>query len=400
MMQPLPSELANPIHHLTSDQFKTDSELLEQQVICRTAQLHQALESLQLEILKRQQVEAALQQSESQFRLFLEHIADALFLIAPNGQIVDVNQRACHILGYTRRELLALSMPDIDTDLTLAQIILQQERLAQGVPVTLERVYRRKDKTVFPIEARSCLLDWKGQRLEVALVRDISDRQRSERAMQRLAEIGELAAMIVHEVRNPLTTILLGLNTFRKLKLPESIEVRLTLALEEGERLKRLLNEVLLFAKSQFVHSCELELHAVIREVLVIIHQPTQIELLSTLSAVWIQGDRDKLKQVFLNLLINACEATREGEAIHCQIHIDSEHHQVCIRIHNSGTPIPPHVLPHITQPFFTTKDNGTGLGLAIAKRIIEAHHGQLMIHSSMEGTTVSVQLPMTRWKA
>ncbi len=105
---------------------------------------------------------------------------------------------------------------------------------------------------------------------------------------------------------------------------------------------------------------------------------------------VTIQGDADKLKQVLINLVSNACEAIEPGNAVTCYLEPESD--QVCLKIHNGGKPIPSDVLPKLTKPFFTTKSTGTGLGLAIVKRIVEAHGGSFTIESAVEtGTIVSV---------
>ena len=101
----------------------------------------------------------------------------------------------------------------------------------------------------------------------LALARDISDRIASEAAQARLAEIGELAAMIVHEVRSPLNTVLLGLNSFRDLDLPERAQTRLDLALEESERLQKLLNEILLYLREPALTLAPIEINALVQDV-------------------------------------------------------------------------------------------------------------------------------------
>ncbi|MEL7520517.1 MAG: ATP-binding protein, partial [Cyanobacteria bacterium J06553_1] len=108
-----------------------------------------------------------------------------------------------------------------------------------------------------------------------------------------------------------------------------------------------------------------------------------------------VMGDRDKLKQVFINLVTNACEAIPPAETVTWTLTLTQEQ-QIEIKIHNGGDPIPPDVLPKLTQPFVSTKSNGNGLGLAITKRIIEAHGGHLKIQSTPEeGTTVTARLPL-----
>lgn len=166
-----------------------------------------------------------------------------------------------------------------------------------------------------------------------------------------------------------------------------------------GQRLQRLLNQILLYAKPHNLDLVALELHEPLTEML------TALEEMPSASdkklifhpdshPIKVLADRDKLKQVIINLVTNAFEAVEPGEAIALSIQADSAN-QVCIQVHNGGNPIPPDVLPKLTKPFVTTKSSGTGLGLAIVKRIVEAHGGELSIESSATaGTTITVKLP------
>lgn len=208
---------------------------------------------------------------------------------------------------------------------------------------------------------------------------------------ERLAAIGEFAATIVHEIRNPLTTIDMGLNHFKRLELPESSQARLSFALDELDRLKRLLSEILLYAKPHILQFAEVEVNRLSREIFEG-NEVRFVEFYSTHPTVKVLGDQDKLKQVLINLFRNACEASPREAVVVWKIERQTEF--ILIHIRNSGDPIPPDILPKLTQPFFSTKPEGTGLGLAIVKRIVEAHGGELTITSSAEfGTTVTVKL-------
>lgn len=374
---------------------------LEQQIEQRTAELRQANEQLQAEIKERKQIEEELRQSEIRFRLLVENAADAFLLIDPaNGHILDANQRACENLGYSYEELLQLSTPDFDVRFTADELLAFRQQLVNGVPATLESIHRRKDGTTFPVEANVCLFESGGRSLELALVRDITERKQAEKVMSRLAEIGELAAMIVHEVRNPLTTVLMGLTALREVELPEKTQLRLALALEDAERLQRLLNEILLYTRQQNLQCSELDLNALLPEFLEPMRSSPaalgrHIEFTTALPSARVWGDRDKLKQVVVNLIKNACEAVEDGAVITCRIESDKPG-QVCIAVHNLGDPIPLELLAKLGTPFCTTKPDGNGLGLAIVRRIVEAQGGELIIQSEPElGTTVRVQLPL-----
>jgi PAS domain S-box-containing protein len=515
----------------TQSQLMTINNQLEQRVEQRTAELLKLNAQLQAEITERKAAEEALRQSEERFRALFEHAGDGLFVFDANGHVVDANQRACETLGYTRDELLNLSIPDIRSKCTDEELADIKAQLASRKPITLENFHRRKDGTMFPIEARVRLFEWGGQLLEIALVRDVTQRKQAEealrrseeqlrqiaenmkqilwlyskneepiyispafeqiwgqscdrwyrlgskvwddaihpddrarvltaikqaadgnfdeeyriirpdssvriihdqafpirddqgqiyriagiaedvteqrraqqemlKAVERLAEVGELAAMIVHEVRNPLTTVMMGLNSFKRMELSDAAQERLDLALEEAERLRSLLNEILLYAKPQTHQHAELELNTFCLELLDTIHTlpaalSRQIRFISAPSPIKVLADRDKLKQVFINLVGNACEAIAQGATVTWRVNAPADQH-VCIQVHNGGDPIPPDILPKLTKPFFTTKPTGTGLGLAIVKRIIDAHQGELAIASSaQQGTIFTVKLPI-----
>ncbi|HHP7230824.1 MAG TPA: PAS domain-containing sensor histidine kinase [Xenococcaceae cyanobacterium] len=229
-----------------------------------------------------------------------------------------------------------------------------------------------------------------------------------EQRLAYLADIGEKIVEIAHEARSPLTTILLGLNHCQKLNLSEADKKRIALAQEEAERLKHLLDNLLSESKSPpptgaLLQTRSLELNLLIKDTLTLIDQfprmqSKKINFVSYVPTVWIKGDRNKLKQIFINLIINACEAIEPGEEILWEIVPLASKDRVDIQIHNGGQPISPQLMPNLVTPWVTTKPEGTGLGLVIAKQLVEAHGGELTINSSNNrGTTVKINLPLLK---
>ncbi|MEL6460431.1 MAG: ATP-binding protein [Cyanobacteria bacterium J06621_15] len=218
---------------------------------------------------------------------------------------------------------------------------------------------------------------------------------------ERLAAIGEFAASIVHEIRNPFCTIKLVLEYFNKIDLSDKIKKRLCLAVDEAKRLEKLLEEILLYAKPHILDISLIDINQCIEQLLNIQLDLPQfinkhIEFSPAVIKPTIQGDEDKIKQVFINIFQNACEAIPPGEEVKLEVDSNLEKEEVSIQVSNGGEPIPPDILPLLTQPFFSTKSSGTGLGLAITKRIVEAHNGKFMIESNTEqGTSVTVKLPL-----
>ncbi|WP_299406129.1 PAS domain S-box protein [Acaryochloris sp. IP29b_bin.148] len=352
------------------------------------------------DITERKEAEIALEASEERFRTLVDQAVDAIYVVNEQGQFVDVNQQACANLGYTRDELLQCRVPDIQKSLSDDDFTQLWQRLLPKDPLTFIGTHQRKDGSQFPVEVRLGIFEAGEEPLLLALARDITERQQAEKDRERLAEIGELAAMIVHEVRNPLTTVLMGLGSFQRMDLPERAQLRLQLALDESERLQRLLNEILLFAKQHKLNTTTIELNQFFADLLPTLQEMPSaenrpIQLTPASESAWVAADIDKLKQVFINLVSNACEAVSQGEPITWHVQLTPLHNQVTIAVNNGGDPIPAEVLPQLTKPFFTTKSSGNGLGLAITKRIVEAHNGELQIQSTAAaGTTVTVSFP------
>ncbi len=379
---------------------------LEQRVEQRTAELQQANLSLQAEIVERQQTETALRQSEERLRQIAENMRQVLWMYTANGEPIYINpafetiwQRPC-AAWYADADRLWSSIHPDDRQRV-------QQGFAQAQDGKYEEEYRiiRPDGSVRLIRDQAFpIRDGWGQIYRIAgIAEDITERTQAQqertKAMAALAEVGELAAMIVHEVRNPLTTVLMGLNALQRVELPDLVRERLDLALEEADRIRNLLREILVYAKPQTLQPTLLDLTELIEEWLPFIRtMPStlsrRVELSIVPIPILLMGDRDKLKQVLINLIDNACEAVGEGDTVRWTVECRGD--RVQIQVQNGGVAIPPENLAKLTKPFFTTKPTGTGLGLAIVKRIVEAHGGELQIESTpTTGTLVRVMLPL-----
>lgn len=241
------------------------------------------------------------------------------------------------------------------------------------------------------------------QALEAEVAKRTAQLQQAQAKLvekEKLAAIGQFASMIVHEIRNPTTTILMGLTSLQKLTLDRRNRMRLNLAVEEGARLKKLLQEILLYAKPQVLQSETIELNQLLADMSFSLQKmpeasQRQFQLVLDNSQYIIQGDRDKLKQVIINLVKNAFEAIEAGETVTCYLSLAKPAH-CCVSVINQGTSIPPEILPKLAEPFVSHKPGGTGLGLAIVKQIITSHGGSLSIESDRSrGTKISFTLPL-----
>jgi PAS domain S-box-containing protein len=352
--------------------------------------------------IERQQVEESLRVSQDKFSKAFRASPCAISLSTlSDGRYIEVNESCLQLLGYSKNEMLGSSAVELGIWANPEDREALKERIQeQGRVANLEVELCRKTGGIFPGLISAEIIQLDDTPCLLAITTDLSLIKEANKALERLAEIGELASMIVHELRNPLTTLLMGLNSFKRLNLPERYQTYLELSLDEGERLKRLLNQILLYSKPQNLNWIPVALHSFL---------PTLLDSLRNMPAAHgkhlkyeisslpaqIEADVDKLTQVVINLVTNAFEAIDEHDSVFLSVRPASANY-ACIEVHNGGDPIPADILPKLTKPFVSTKPNGTGLGLAIVKQILVAHGGELKIESTpATGTTISAWFPM-----
>jgi signal transduction histidine kinase len=217
---------------------------------------------------------------------------------------------------------------------------------------------------------------------------------------ERLAAIGEMAANVAHELKNPLITI--GGFAGRLLKnLPaESREHGYAdTIVKEVSRLEVMLTDILAFSRKPTICYSACELGEILRECInscATTLEDHNITLSANLATgQWpLLGDAYQLKQVFLNLILNACEAMPNGGRITVHVEVTSSG-TVQITISDTGGGIPADMLPQIFNPFFTTKRHGTGLGLSIVNRILLNHNGSIKAVNTDSGALFTVTLPL-----
>ncbi|MEO0374502.1 MAG: HAMP domain-containing sensor histidine kinase [Cyanobacteria bacterium P01_A01_bin.17] len=214
---------------------------------------------------------------------------------------------------------------------------------------------------------------------------------------QRLADLGAFSAMMVHELRNPLTTLMMALEHFQSLELQPSSQERLDLAVSEVDRLRELLNSILNYSKYQSLNRQRLELNDFVQTVLDEwdVTPAAAARKLSFTRAgenLTVLIDPAKFKQVLINLVRNAVEATQPGESICCTVFKTDA--RAYIQIQNPAPLIPQSEIEKLANPFFSTKQSGTGLGLAIVKQLVEAHQGDFVVESDVQnGVCVCIGL-------
>ena len=220
------------------------------------------------------------------------------------------------------------------------------------------------------------------------------------RRAEKLSTLGEMAAVLAHEIRNPLGSIRGTAEILRDDYQPGDPKYEfIDIQIRETERLNRVVEDFLRMSRPQSIEPIPCLIQAELETVIMLVtnearQRKVTLEFTPPQFEATVAGDGEKLRQAFLNILINALQATPSGGSVSIALHkADSE---IEISFRDSGSGISCENTKRIFEPFFTTKPDGTGLGLAITKKIIEGHGGTLHIESEKgEGTTVMVVLPI-----
>ncbi len=217
----------------------------------------------------------------------------------------------------------------------------------------------------------------------------------------KLAALGELVANIAHEINNPLTSVLGYAALLRERELPEAVAADLAIIEKEGLRAKKIVRDLLDFARQRELKLEEVDLRTVVREMVELLRRQAEVNNVRIVerypeSPASVLADSGQLKQVFLNLLANALDAMPLGGTLTMTMARTPEGWMEAA-VSDTGVGIVPEHAPRIFDPFFTTKPEvkGTGLGLSVSLGIVQNHGGQLTVESEPgRGATFIVRLP------
>ena len=353
------------------------------------------------------------------FRALIDRSNDAVEVIDPeSARFLDVNLKSCLDLGYTREELLSMRLFDTDPDRDPASWADFVAKMQQTPFMILERIHRRKDGTLFPVEVNVTRVQLDRDYI-VAVVRDITDRKQLEeqlRQAQKMESIGQLAGGVAHDFNNILTVIQMhaSLMLCNRDIPPELAESTREIALA-AERASGLTRQLLAFGRRQILQSRNLNLNDIVREIAKmlerIVGEDIQVRIDPDPELPPVCADPGMMEQILLNLAVNSRDAMPEGGELRmatCFQMVDKEYAKlhpearegrfVRLTVRDSGCGIPDATLEHIFEPFFTTKEvgKGTGLGLATVYGIVKQHNGWIQVESAVgRGTAFHIFLPV-----
>jgi two-component system sensor kinase FixL len=350
---------------------------------------------------------ADLRDSEERLRSVLETAVDAIIVADARGLIESFNPAAERMFGYSAAEVvgrnLSILMPEPDSsrhDSYISRYLDTGERHIIGIGRDV--VAKRRDGTPLPVRLSVSESVIRGERRFTGIVHDLTDRVRLEEQLREqasLARIGEMAAVLAHEVKNPLAAVRGAIQVIGA-RLPaggrEAAIVSEVLA--RLDALNGLMTDLLTFARPPQPRFAPVAPVPLLEETAHLLSQDPALAGVSvaiTGSAPPLVGDAHLLKGVFLNLLLNGAQAMDGRGRI--AVTVSALPGWCEIAIADEGPGIPADVRERIFAPFFTTKSRGTGLGLPTAKRTIDAHGGTIRVDCPASGgTVVTLRLPWT----
>lgn len=347
-------------------------------------------------------VRRTLSETRAYAQNIIENMADGLLSVDSAGKVAAFNPEAIRILGRQgsdlRGALLGSIIPEAATALSLT---LAGEAKREETEVLLEVGEGEGRPTGI---ACSPLRDDEGRISgAVVLLRDLSEVRRLQEKMrqaEKLAAVGQMAATVAHEIRNPLSSLKGFAQLFREKFEPGSAEAGYaSLMVREVDRLNRTITDLLFFSRPLQLSRRKVEVDGVLKETLRLLHRDFEargqrVERRGE-EGIILGADPDQIAQVFLNILLNAHQAA--GDAGEITVRIATVEEGWCrISFADNGPGMTPAEIARAFDPFYTTREKGSGLGLAIVRKIVELHDGKVSIDSSSgKGTTVVVDLPI-----
>ena len=362
------------------------------------------------DITERKDAEEALRREKERAQTYLDVAGVIMLALDSDGKVSLINRKGREILGYESHEVLGKDW--------FEHFLPERERRA--IRSVFDRIVAGEveplefhENVVLTRSGEERLIEWHNTRLTdsdgqvigtLSSGNDITARERMSQELleqQSLAKLGEMAAVVAHEVKNPIAGIGGALRIIGDRLRSEDQREIIQDILDRLDNLNNVVNDMLVFARPRTPEPTHVPLTALLDQAISLLESDPEFSDI----AVKVSGpdvdvlcDAELLKPVFVNLLVNAAQALEGNGTISVIIEEDAEccRDGCCqISVIDSGPGIPDAVLGQIFEPFFTTKARGTGLGLSIAKRIVELQGGAISVVCPPDGgTTVRVQIP------
>lgn len=344
-----------------------------------------------------------LNAKEEKYRSLFERSVDAIYMINKEHLFLDVNESMKDLLGYTKNELLQLSIKDIfhdEDDYTYFNEMLTKEGQLKDLEISLIK----KDQSRIICLINSIALNNNAGNTYgyQGIIHDLTMRKRAEEELlmaEKLTMTGQIARSMAHEVRNPLTNLNLALEQLRD-EVEESASEDTTLYFDiirrNADRIEQLITEMLKSSKPKELNLERRDLNEVLEETLQMTTDRIKLRGIKLIKNFqkdlpFVSVDKEQLKTAFLNIIINAVEAMKEEQGV-LTVETSAGKDTVTVAIIDNGKGIPREEIKKLFDPFYTGKKGGMGLGLTSTQNIINGHHARINVESEVgNGTTFRI---------
>jgi PAS domain S-box-containing protein len=347
-----------------------------------------------------------LRRNEEKLRSIITASPDAITVSDLSGNIIDCNQAALEAFrGKSRQDLVGKNALELIAKKDRQRAMENMKKtLEQGSIRNIEYAFLTKNGFVYPAELSASLVrDASGNPVGfVAITSDITERKRMEQQVlrsERLAAMGEVAAMVGHDLRNPLTGIA-GATYYLKMKMKSRGDSRkkremLELIEKDIDYSNKIVNDLLDYSREIHLDLTETSPRSIVEETLSMVEAPDNVAIFNLAHNMPnLSLDMEKIKRVFLNIVKNAVDAMPKGGRLTIKGRKSGANFEFSFE--DTGVGMAQHMVEKIFSPLFTTKAKGMGFGLAICKRIVEAHHGKISVETAIgKGTTFIVTVPL-----
>lgn len=347
----------------------------------------------------RKRMEKKLRENELKFRKVFNGAMDGFLLFDNNNEIIDANPVAGEILNLPLQKIKEsritdlISKYEVDHAASADRVISLNEKNNE-IPIIL----KQEEDRILEFSYKRNII----HNMNLALFRDITERKELEERLRKsdtLHVVGELAAGIAHEIRNPMTA-LKGFIQLLKSSIEGDYALYFNVITSELKRIESIITEFLILAKPQAIMYEERTVTQIMRDTIDLLYAQANLSNVQIHLDIFgeipdIYCEPNQLKQVFINILKNAIEVMPSGGNIYVAIKSVDDHH-ICISMTDEGSGISEDKLKRLGEPFYTTKERGTGLGLMVSYKIMKEHQGKIEVESEEgKGTSFYLTLPI-----
>jgi two-component system sporulation sensor kinase A len=349
-------------------------------------------------------MERELKRTRELYKLITDNTTDMIKIFSRENKIVYASPSHEKGVGFHPKQLIGRNVYDVIIPEEKEHFERVFQNLVEtGEPQLIQIKLRTNDNSIIYCESNISPILNEKKEIEsyVAVGRNITDRIKKDAALRNLGSlsiIGQLAAGVAHEIRNPLTSLKGFSKLLKGTTDKEKQEEYLAIITNELDRIDMIVNEFMSLAKPQEIQFERDNLISILDSTINVLHPQAllhnvQIKINYLKENIELLCSPNQLKQVFVNFLKNAIEAMSEGGTVHIDVQ-RVENKKVMVSFTDEGTGIDNDLLRYLGTLFFTTKDKGMGLGLTVSNKIIQEHNGTMKIESQIgTGTTVKVEL-------